>query len=32
MRLSVDYNHDRVEEGADYIAISGSLMVRGEFR
>jgi len=32
MRLSVDYNHDRVEEGADYIAISGSLMLRGEFR
>jgi hypothetical protein len=32
MRLSVDYNHDRVEEGADYISISGSLMVRGEFR
>ena len=32
MRVSVDYNHDRVEEGADYISVSGSLMVRGEFR
>ena len=31
-RISVDYNHDRVEEGADYISISGSLMVRGEFK
>ena len=31
-RLSVDYNHDRVEEGADYISTSGSFMVRGEFR
>ena len=32
MRLSVDYNHDRVEENADYLAVSGSLMLRGEFR
>ncbi len=32
MRLSVDYNHDRVEEGSDYISVSGSLMVRGEFK
>jgi hypothetical protein len=32
LRLSVDYHHDRVEEGADYISISGALMVRGEFR
>ena len=32
LRLSVDYQHDRVEEGADYIAISGALMVRGEFK
>ena len=31
-RLSVDYNHDRVEAGADYISISGALMIRGEFR
>ena len=32
LRLSVDYNHDRVEEGADYVSVSGSLMVRGEFK
>jgi outer membrane protein assembly factor BamA len=32
MRLSIDYNHDRVEEGSDYISVSGSLMVRGEFK
>jgi len=32
LRLAVDYNHDRVEEGADYISISSALMIRGEFR
>jgi len=32
IRLSVDYNHDRVQEGADYMAVSGALMLRGEFR
>ena len=32
LRLSVDYHHDRMEEDADFISISGALMVRGEFR
>ncbi|MBD3184834.1 LysM peptidoglycan-binding domain-containing protein [Candidatus Poribacteria bacterium] len=32
MRFSLDYNHDRVEKDADYISVSGSLMLRGEFR
>jgi len=32
IRFSVDYNHDRVQKDADYITISGALMVRGEFR
>ena len=32
MRLSVDYNHDRVQKDADYISVTGSLMVRGEIR
>jgi hypothetical protein len=32
MRLSVDYNHDRVQKDADYVSITGSLMVRGEIR
>ncbi len=32
LRLAVDYNHDRVEEGADYISISSALMIRGEFK
>ncbi len=30
LRLSIDYNHDRVQEGADYLSVSGSLMIRGE--
>jgi hypothetical protein len=32
LRLAVDYNHDRVEEGADYISISSAIMIRGEFK
>jgi len=32
MRLSVDYNHDRVQKDADYVSVTGSLMVRGEIR
>ncbi len=32
LRLAIDYNHDRVQEGADYLSVSGSLMLRGEFR
>jgi hypothetical protein len=32
LRLAVDYNHDRIEEGADYISISSALMIRGEFK
>jgi len=32
IRLSIDYNHDRVRESADYMSVSGSLMMRGEFR
>ena len=32
LRVSVDYNHDRVEEGADYLTFSGSMMLRGEIK
>ena len=32
IRFSIDYNHDRVQEGGDYLAVSGALMLRGEFR
>lgn len=32
LRLAIDYNHDRVQEGADYLSVSGSLMLRGEFK
>ncbi|MEK7395629.1 MAG: hypothetical protein AAB116_01715, partial [Candidatus Poribacteria bacterium] len=32
IRFSVDYNHDRVQADSDYITLSGSVMIRGEFR
>lgn len=32
LRFSIDYNHDRIQEDADYLSVSGSLMLRGEFK
>ena len=32
LHLGVSYNHDRVEEGRDYLSIASALTVRGEFQ
>ena len=32
LHLGLSYNHDRVEEGRDYLSIASALTVRGEFQ
>jgi len=32
LNLGISYNNDRVEEGRNYLSVSSSVMVRGEFR